>query len=396
MAGTWDGRQAVFARDHEGLLESPVLLPLPLFLVALLLDGHREALDVQAEYARLTGGQILLRRDLDRIIDDLDAHLLLETPALEQRRCVLEAAYRAAPHRAPAHAGASYPADPTRLGAALQAFLDASGERPPREDQGREARVRGVLAPHIDFQRGGATYGRAYRWLQDIPAGACVVVVGVAHAAPPVPHVLTTKSFATPSRVIDVDRPLLDAVLERYPFDAFACEAVHRAEHSIEFQVLFLDHVTRGRPFTILPVLCSGFERWCGTESPAGVPQIESFIAALRAAIAWRARPVLVIGGVDLSHMGPRFGDAEPVGPALAAAARAGDLETLERVAAGDAEGFWQAVMADGNRRRVCGLSAIYTVLRVLAPVRGRVIEYGQGEDPAGGIVGFAACVLEG
>ena len=94
--------------------------------------------------------------------------------------------------------------------------------------------------------------------------------------------------------------------------------------------------------------------------------------------------------------MGPRFGDAEPVGPALAAAARAGDLETLERVAAGDAEGFWQAVMADGNRRRVCGLSAIYTVLRVLAPVRGRIIEYGQGEDPAGGIVGFAACVLEG
>jgi len=396
MAGTWDGRQAVFVRDHEGLLESPVLLPLPLFLVALLLDGHREALDVQAEYARLAGGQILLRQDLDRIIDDLDAHHLLETPGLEQRRRVLEAAYRAAPHRAPAHAGASYPADPTKLGAALQAFLDASGERPPREDQGGEARVRGVLAPHIDFHRGGPTYGRAYRWLQDIPAGACVVVVGVAHAAPPVPHVLTTKSFATPSRVIDVDRPLLDAVLERYPFDAFACEAVHRAEHSIEFQLLFLDHVTRGRPFTILPVLCSGFERWCGTRSPAGVPQIESFIAALRAAIASRARPVLVIGGVDLSHMGPRFGDAEPVGPALAAAARAGDLETLERVAAGDAEGFWQAVMADGNRRRVCGLSAIYTVLRVLAPVRGRVIEYGQGEDPAGGLVGFAACVLEG
>jgi hypothetical protein len=84
------------------------------------------------------------------------------------------------------------------------------------------------------------------------------------------------------------------------------------------------------------------------------------------------------------------------VGPQLAAAARADDLAALDRVATGDAEGFWAAVMADGNRRRVCGLSAIYTVLRVLAPVEGRVVDYAQGEDPAGGLVGFAACILDG
>jgi hypothetical protein len=35
-------------------------------------------------------------------------------------------------------------------------------------------------------------------------------------------------------------------------------------------------------------------------------------------------------------------------------------------------------------------------VLRVLTPVRGRVLEYAQGEDPAGGLVGFAACALDG
>ena len=160
--------------------------------------------------------------------------------------------------------------------------------------------------------------------------------------------------------------------------------------------MLFLDHLTQGRPLTILPVLCSSFESWCEQGSPSQVSRIESFIAALRGAIAGAGRPVVVIGGVDLSHVGPRFGDAEAVGPPLAAAARAGDLASLDRVAAGDAEGFWAAVMADGNRRRVCGLSATYTVLRVLAPVRGCVVDYGQGEDPGGGIVGFAACVLDG
>lgn len=395
VAGQWNGQQAVVARDHEGLLESPVLLPFPVFLVAILLDGCREPLDVQAEYARLTGGQLLPQPDLDRIIGDLDLHHLLETPRLAQRRREIGAVYRAAPHRLPAHAGASYPADPAALGAALQRFLDAAPQGPD-DDPRRRSRVRGVLAPHIDFHRGGTTYGRAYRCLPDIAAGACAVVIGVAHAGPPAPYVLTAKSYATPTRVIDVDQPLLEAVTSRYPHDAFAHEAVHRNEHSIEFQVLFLDHLAQGRPLTILPVLCSNFEQWCGAGSPAEVSEIESFIVALRDALAAETRPVVLVGGVDLSHMGPRFGDAEAVGPSLAEVARAGDLAALTRVTAGDAEGFWQSVMADGNRRRVCGLSAIYTVLRALAPVRGHVLEYRQGEDPAGGLVGFAACTFDG
>jgi len=369
------------------------MLPLPVFLVALCLDGHREALDVQVEYARLTGGEILPRRDLDRIIDDLDAHHLLETPRLEQRRREIAAAYRAAPHRMPAHAGASYPADPGALRAALQGYLDAAGPAPLADPGSRGRAIRGLLAPHIDFHRGGATYGRAYRSLGEIPEGTCAVVLGVAHAAPPAPYVLTTKGYATPSRVIEVDRELLDAVLSRYPFDAFAHEAVHRAEHSIEFQVLFLDHLTQGRPLTILPVLVSSFEAWGAQPSPAEIPGVEAFIASLREGIARCGRPMIVIGGVDLSHVGPRFGDVGAMAP-LAATARAADLVSLDRVAAGDAEGFYAAVMADGNRRRVCGLSAIYTVLRVLAPISGRVVDYGQGEDPAGGLVGFAACVL--
>ena len=39
---------------------------------------------------------------------------------------------------------------------------------------------------------------------------------------------------------------------------------------------------------------------------------------------------------------------------------------------------------------------AIYTVLRVLSPVRGQILDYRQGEDPAGGLVGFAAVALNG
>jgi AmmeMemoRadiSam system protein B len=363
------------------------------------LDGRREALDVQVEYARLTGGEILPHWDLDRIIADLDAHLLLDTPRLEARRLEIEEAYRTAPCRSLAHAGISYPADRDALRARLQAYMDDASATLPGGAAARPAGangLRGLLAPHIDFQRGGPSYGRAYRVLGSVPEGASVIVFGVAHAAPPTPFVLTRKGYAVPGGVLEVDSPLVDDIVSRCPFDVLAHEAVHRREHSIEFQALFLDHIAPDRPLTIVPILCSSFEPWCGRDSPSGMPQIEAFIGAVRAAIEAAGRPVLVVAGVDLSHVGSRFGDAEHGGPTLGAAARAGDLAALDRVAAGDAEGFWRTVMADGNRHRVCGLSAIYTVLRVLSPVRGQILDYRQGEDPAGGLVGFAAVALNG
>lgn len=384
----WNGQQVVCARDYEGLLDQPVLLPLPVVLVALLLDGRRDLRDVQVAYARLTGGDLLPSWDLERIIRDLDAHGLLESPALEARRREVADAYRRAPARAMAHAGTTYPADPALLRRTLDRYLDDGA--PPA------APPRGILAPHIDFRRGGPTYGRAYRHLAGLPPGTCVVVVGVAHASPPAPFVLTRKGYETPFGVVEVDRELLEAVASRSSYDPFAHEVAHRAEHSIEFQVLFLAHLAHGKPWTILPILCSSFEAWCGTDSPSTVPEIEGFIAALRETLAAADRPVCVVGGVDLSHVGPRFGDPDPVGPQLAARARAFDLDALGSVISGDAEGFWRTVMAGGNRYHVCGVNAIYTTLRVLAPVRGRLLHYDQGVDPAGGLVGFAAVVFEG
>lgn len=393
VAAEWDGRRVVCARDYEGLLDGPVVVPLPIMLVALLLDGRRDARAVRAEYARASGGAMLPPADLDRIVRDLDAHGLLDSPALAERRRAAVDAYRAAPHRAMAHAGTGYPAEPDACAAVLEGYLAAGGGNgtAPR----RPARPRGILAPHIDFARGGALYGRAYTALAHLPAGVCVVVVGVAHAAPRAPYVLTGKGYETPFGVVNVDRALLDAIVERSPFDPLAEESVHRGEHSVEFQVLWLAHMLRGRRFTVLPVLTGLLDGDGPGGTPAGVPAVEAFITALRTAIAGIGRPVCIVGGVDLSHVGPRFGDSERLGPELARRAHDADLAALRHVEGGDAEGWWRTVAGGGNACHVCGLGAIYTVLRLLSPVRGRVLGYDQGADPAGGLVGFPAVVFE-
>jgi len=92
--------------------------------------------------------------------------------------------------------------------------------------------------------------------------------------------------------------------------------------------------------------------------------------------------------------MGPRFGDPEPVGgPELARIERE-DTAMLEPVEAGDAQAFFDSVAADGDRRRICGYSPIYALLRSLGRVSGRVTRYGQWPDP-NGIVSFASVVFE-
>jgi MEMO1 family protein len=399
VTAEWNGERVVCARDYEGLLDGPVIIPLPVVLVALLLDGRRDARAVQAEYARMSRGMLLASEDLERIVRELDTHGLLDSAGLTARRHAVAEAYRAAPHRTMAHAGTGYPAEPAACAAALAGYLGSAETSPASLPDGEHAAAptwpRGILAPHIDFHRGGPMYGRAYAPLSTLPNGVCVVVVGVAHAGSAAPYVLTSKGYETPFGVVRVDRPLLDAVVRRAPFDPLAEEPVHRREHSIEFQVLWLSYLMRGRPFTVLPVLTGPLEAHVTNGSPAAAPDVERFIETLRGAIADANRPVCVVGGVDLSHVGPRFGDPEPLGPALAERAADADRAALRHVEAGDAEAWWRTVADDGNRCHVCGLGAIYTVLRLLAPVKGRVLGYNQGVDPAGGLVGFSAVLFE-
>jgi hypothetical protein len=102
---------------------------------------------------------------------------------------------------------------------------------------------------------------------------------------------------------------------------------------------------------------------------------------------------VAFIAGADLAHVGPRFGDPQPVSQAELATIDREDREMLRAVESGDAEGFFESVRRDGDRRRICGLSPIYTLLRVRAGAKGLVRQYGQWPDPQG-VVSFASVVF--
>ena len=98
-------------------------------------------------------------------------------------------------------------------------------------------------------------------------------------------------------------------------------------------------------------------------------------------AIAASSKRVCFIAGVDLAHVGIRFGDRDPLTPDFLEYVRAADLRLLNQVERLDAESFFQEVCEDQDRRRICGYPAIYTLLSVAGAQESKMIKYDQATD---------------
>ena len=149
---------------------------------------------------------------------------------------------------------------------------------------------RGILSPHIDFQRGGQVYSWSYRELVEHSHADTFVVLGVAHQYCRRRFALTCKDFETPLGVVATDRSYVDQITSLAGRDLFEDELSHRTEHSIEFQVVFLQYVLGGRrDFRIVPILVGSFhdlmER--GVD-PIDDPEVSRFVHALAPPIRQR------------------------------------------------------------------------------------------------------------
>src|SRR5262249_47895214 len=137
----------------------------------------------------------------------------------------------------------------------------SSGSGPPRLGNGHSGtRLRGVLSPHIDFHRGGPVYTWSYREVVERCDADVFVILGVAHQYFRNRFALTRKSFQTPLGLAPTDCEYVEQLATVAGDQLFDDELAHRTEHSIEFQVVFLQYVLGGRRnFSIVPILVGSF-----------------------------------------------------------------------------------------------------------------------------------------
>ncbi|HEX8201981.1 MAG TPA: AmmeMemoRadiSam system protein B, partial [Isosphaeraceae bacterium] len=378
------GQAFALLEDPLGIVADPVLIPLDGFhWVVRHFDGRTTLAEIQARILQGTG-QRVAPAELRRLVEQLDAAMILDGPTF----AAFCAAYRQERIRPPAHAGRSYAGSAPALRAQLARFFaDARGSGPPDAGAGggtATGSLRGILSPHIDFDRGGPTYTWSYRALVERSDAQTFVILGVAHQYCAHRFALTRKDFQTPLGLARTESAYVDRVAAWAGEHLFDDELAHRTEHSIEFQVVFLQYLLGDRrDVSIVPILVGSFHDLMEAGiDPIADPEVRRFVEALRRAEAASGRTVAYIGGIDLGHVGREFGDPDLLDPATLAGLRAFDATMLGHAAAGDPAAWFATAAAVDNRWRVCGLAATYTMLHAIGPAQGRLLKYDQAVNP--------------
>ncbi len=363
-----EGRNMVLVRDRLELVPHGTGVPAGLLPVLALMDGARSLAELETEITALQGGRPVSRDDILSVLGELDAAGLLDTPRYRERKEAAAAAFAAEPVRAAVFAGQAYPDTPALLSPYLDAMLDAA---PPAPSTSPAGRLTAVMAPHIDPEAGKAGYGAAYAALRDAVARGetprRVVVLGVGHQIIKGLYCLTDKAFATPLGDVPADREAVAALRRAGGASVDPADLPHRSEHSVEFQAVFLRHILGDAPFALVPVLCgSALGALPKHSRQAFRAYAGPFLDALRDIAA--DPDTLVVAGVDLFHIGPKFGHDVPA-EALEAEALAHDKALLAALARGDATGFWDESARVRDAYNVCGFTALATLAEILPSV---------------------------
>jgi AmmeMemoRadiSam system protein B len=387
------GQTMVCLQDPQNISQKALFLSPPLYFIVSLFDGLHSIRDIQAEYMRKFG-EFIYTEKLQEIISQLDVALFLEGERFQEALSQKEGDFRKASSREAVFAGKSYEADPDRLRAQLGGYfrgIDGSG--PLGEKKGGNG-LKGVIVPHIDFQRGGVCYAFGHQEIREGSSPDCFIIFGTAHTPMENPFCLTRKDFVTPLGPLKVDRELVDAVQSRCPEDLFKDEGVQRSEHSIEFQCVFLRYLyPEPNPVKIVPILSGSFHEAIDKGvSPMELKPVRQFMGALKEAVSSLGRGVCYIASADLAHMGFQFGDREGIHEYDLRVISQEDHEMLGYAERMDGEGFFSSISREKDRRRICGLSSIYSMLRVLEANGGKLLKYDQAFTPeTHSVVSFAS-----
>ncbi len=396
--GQGDGAVVFALRDPEGF-SSPVVLPYEAATLASLMDGTRTLADMRDALERQIGRPVALA-DVESVVSELDHRYFLDTDRFRARWKREIEGYLNSKVRPAAHAGGAYSAEPGILRLELASlFSGAEGAIAAAEPNGDApaGRLCGVLSPHIDFARGGPAFAQAYKKIIDHSDADLFVIFGTAHSPMRSLFSLTRKHFATPLGTVETDRTFVSKLasgLSAMPggreVNLFADELAHRQEHSIEFQVVFLQYLLADRrPFKIVPVLTGSFHEFVkGNVSPAASPEVSAFVSAMQQAAAEYSGKICYISGGDLAHIGQRFGDWAVLDKERLQEQAEDDRQLLAAACRADADGFFEHVALQCDRDRICGLSPTYTMLQVMRPSRGELLRYDQAVELDG-----TACV---
>ena len=381
------GATVIMIRDRLGLLGEGKGVSAELYKVMAILDGTRSIRDLQLDLIRQQGGRLISIEEVRALLAKLDSSYLLDSQRYREVRKQITASFSAQKIRYCSHAGLSYPQQEEELRKRLEAIV-ATQQVPSFPD----GNIRALVAPHIDLEAGKRVYSNAYQAIKGVSPER-VIVLGVGHSMADEMFSLTEKTFETPLGRVETDQKTVRELMKAGDTIVSKDDFAHRDEHSIEFQLIFLQHVLRESSFTIVPILCGSLMRCVPDYTREKYQSIGGdFLGILADAAAGEG--TILIAGVDLSHVGPKFGHDMPASFIIGESERH-DRGLLHFLCARSADGLWSESAAVEDGYNVCGFSALACLLEILPPSQGHLLGYEIfREDSTRSAVSFAAAIF--
>jgi AmmeMemoRadiSam system protein B len=389
MPSPVEDRPGLLIRDSLGYSDSVLIIP-PAFVECLgCFDGEKTSLDLRQALVNITG---------DLQVGELEANLLtaltqsgfLEEETFARLKEDRLREFAESPVREPAHAGNAYPVDPAELRSAMNAWMENGDSA---STAANSAKLTGIAAPHVSPEGGYESYRSAYRLLTPGYKDRTFVILGTSHYGAPEKFGLTRKPYRTPWGDARTDTALVEELTRNAGMAIGTEDYCHAVEHSIEFQVLFLQSVY-GPDIKILPILCGAYAQsiYVGGK-PESDEGVNRFLGTLGEIAAREEDRLLWVLGVDMAHMGRRYGD-----PFTALAnhdemerVAARDRQRIEKIITNDVDGYWDLVQQNHDDLKWCGSSPLYTFLKIRPQARGTIENYEQWNIDDNSVVTFAA-----
>jgi AmmeMemoRadiSam system protein B len=382
-----EDRPGLLVRDPYHFSDATLIIPPQLVACLELFDGERTDLDLRQALVEITGDLLDVGQLEEHFVNTLSGAGFLHDGAFEEmrERCVRE--FAEAPLREPAHAGGAYPDTESELRQVLRNYM---GE--PHQNGFIADGLAGIAAPHVSPFGGWECYQAAYRTVPPEYSDRTFVVLGTSHYGQPDRFGLTRKPFVTPYGTARTEVSLVDELSQRAGDSVNMEDYCHAVEHSIEFQVVFLQHML-GPGVRIVPILCGSF---ANSIYRGGLPEDNSDVARffdVLGDIASREGPRLMfVLGIDMAHMGRRYGDrfAALANVDEMAGVSERDRRRIDHVIAGDARSFWGEVQQNHDDLKWCGSAPLYTFLKTVPGIRGELLKYQQWNIDEQSVVSFA------
>lgn len=416
-----DGQQATLLglADAKQISDKPPVVVAPAVREFLPLMNGEHTLDQIVEKI----GRGLTRDQAEPLIAQLDAAGLLEGPTfdamLQRMREEFDSSAILPPGSTAAMADALVQASlgqeveateeqkaemgPQKLAEAFDQWIDESLK--DAEKPSFDALPKAVVAPHVDYPRGWMNYARVWGRMRVVDRPDRVIILGTNHFGTGTGVVGCDKGFSTPLGESAADEAVVEGLREKLGDALYEHRYDHEREHSIELQVAWMQHClgagadgTHCRVFAALvhdPTVNNG-ESYDGN----GV-SLPAFVEAMREVLGNLPGKTLVVSSADLSHVGPMFGDKQPLvsedpqAEQFRNTVARTDQDMLGMIVQNKPDELIGAMAWQGNATRWCSVGNMVAAMQIAQPDEIELINYAGAMDPQGmGLVTHAAMVM--